>query len=45
MIQSTFGNKGNFELVVPIANGSLAYFWRDNDDDFLRWHGPLMFLE
>jgi hypothetical protein len=43
IIQSTFGNKGNFELVVPIVNGSLAYFWRDNDDDFLRWHGPLMF--
>ena len=43
MIQSTFGNKGNFELVVPMASGGLAYYWRDNDDDRLSWHGPLMF--
>ncbi len=43
MIQSTFGNKGNFELVVPVINGGLAHFWRDNDDDQLRWHGPLIF--
>ncbi|MGA9098865.1 MAG: hypothetical protein WB392_08045 [Methanotrichaceae archaeon] len=43
MIQSTFGDKGNFELVTPMASGGLAYFWRDNDDDYLRWHGPLMF--
>jgi hypothetical protein len=43
MIQSTFGNKGNFELVVPMASGGLAYYWRDNDNDRLSWHGPLMF--
>ena len=43
MIQSTFGNKGNFELVGPMATGGLAYYWRDNDDDRISWHGPLMF--
>ncbi len=43
MIQSTFGNRGNFELVVPLAAGGLAHFWRDNDDEELRWHGPFTF--
>jgi hypothetical protein len=43
MIQSTFGNKGNFELVVPMASGGLAYYRRDNDNDSLSWHGPFMF--
>lgn len=43
MIQGTFGNKGNFELVVPMASGGLSHFWRGNDDDQQRWHGPLMF--
>ncbi len=43
MIQSTFGQKGNFELVVPMASGGLAYYWRDNDDEHLHWYGPFMF--
>lgn len=43
MIQSKFGLKGNFELVVPLASGGLGYYWRDNDDADLCWHGPLMF--
>lgn len=43
MIQSKFGLKGNFELVVPLASGGLGYYWRDNDDTALCWHGPLMF--
>lgn len=43
MIQSTIGNKGNFELVVPLESSGLAYYWRDNDDDYQRWIGPLMF--
>jgi hypothetical protein len=43
MIQSTFGNKGNFEVVVPLINGCLGYFWRNNDEDLLPWNGPLMF--
>jgi hypothetical protein len=43
LIQSRFGQKGNFELVVPLASGGLGYYWRDNDDDNLAWHGPLIF--
>jgi hypothetical protein len=31
MIQSTFGQKGNFELVAPVIQGGLAHVWRDND--------------
>jgi hypothetical protein len=43
LIQSRFGNRGNFELVVPLAAGGLAHFWRDNDDPQLPWHGPYPF--
>jgi hypothetical protein len=43
MIQSTFGNKGNFELVAPLTSGGLAHWWRDNDDAHLHWYGPFMF--
>jgi hypothetical protein len=44
MIQSTFGNRGNFELVAPLASGGLAHWWRDNDDGaHMHWYGPNMF--
>jgi hypothetical protein len=43
VIQSTFGNRGNFELVSPLRSGGLAHFWRDNDDPHLHWYGPFMF--
>jgi hypothetical protein len=43
MIQSKFGQKGNFEMVTPLAFGGLGHYWRDNDDENLCWHGPLMF--
>ena len=42
-LQSTYGRMGNFELVVPLASGGLAYYWRDNDDIRLLWHGPVKF--
>lgn len=31
LIQSKFGQRGNFELVVPAANGGLLHFQRNND--------------
>jgi hypothetical protein len=31
LIQSTYGNKGNFELVVPITDGGFMYYYRDNN--------------
>lgn len=43
MIQSNFGYRGNFEVVVPLASGGLAHYWRDNDDPHLHWYGPFMF--
>jgi hypothetical protein len=30
-IQSRFGGRGNFEVIVPRVGGGLAHFWRDND--------------
>ena len=43
LIQSRFGVKGNFELVVPAANGGLAHFWRNNDNPLMPWSGPTRF--
>lgn len=40
-IQSNFGSKGNFELVVPPPiGGGLVHFWRDNDNSGHPWNGP-----
>ncbi len=43
LIQSTYGNRGNFEIVAPLASGGLCRYWRDNDDEMLSWHGPTAF--
>jgi hypothetical protein len=43
LIQSTHGVQGNFELVVPLAGGGMAHFWRNNDDPTLPWSGPTKF--
>ena len=43
LIQSRFGTKGNFELVVPAAAGGLVHFWRNNDAANLPWSGPTAF--
>jgi len=37
LIQSTFGNGGNYELLVPMGN-VIAHFWRDNDAPGFPWH-------
>jgi hypothetical protein len=37
LIQSSFGAKGNFELVIPLAEGGLGHLWRDNDADGNPW--------
>src|SRR5512147_2619376 len=39
-IQSRFGNRGNFEIVVPRRIGGLVHFWRNNDDSNIPWSGP-----
>ena len=43
LIQSRFGAKGNFEVVVPRPAGGMAHYWRNDDDPFLSWHGPFGF--
>lgn len=40
MIQGKFGNRGNFEVVCPLASGGLGHWWRDNDRPDYPWHGP-----
>jgi hypothetical protein len=41
LIQSTFGTKGNFELLIPLAAGGFGAYFRDNDNASLPWHGPI----
>jgi hypothetical protein len=43
LIQSSFGQQGNFEVVVPSANAGLLHFWRDNDHG-MTWNGPVNFF-
>ncbi len=44
LIQGKFGNKGNFEAVVPNrTNSELVHFWRNNDDPRYTWSGPTPF--
>ena len=43
IIQSTFGNKGNFEIVFASPRGGLSHYWRDNDSAGLTWVGPQLF--
>ncbi|MEU9305075.1 galactose oxidase early set domain-containing protein [Streptomyces sp. NPDC048269] len=40
LIQSKFGDKGNFELITPMAAGGLGHFVRDNDNPTMPWAGP-----
>ncbi|WP_206310869.1 hypothetical protein, partial [Streptomyces sp. A1547] len=38
LIQSNFGDEGNFEIVTPMANGGLGHFVRENPT--MPWAGP-----
>ena len=42
LIDSRFGTGANFELIVPLASGGLAHYWRDNNKN---WSGPTVFAE
>jgi hypothetical protein len=42
-IQSTFGSQGNFEVIVPMESGGLAYYSRDNDAQDFPWLAPIVF--
>jgi len=44
LVQGPFGTwKKNFEMVVPLASGGMAHYWRENDAPGLPWHGPFVF--
>ncbi len=43
LIQSRIGKQGNFELVVPLASGGIAHYFRDNNNPTFPWGGPNMF--
>ena len=45
LIQSRFGRRGNFELVVPSSTGGIKFFLRDNDKPDLPWSLPTTFGE
>jgi hypothetical protein len=45
LIQGNFGKQGNFELVVPAANGGIAHYARLNDETGHAWVGPIIFGE
>ncbi len=37
LLQSNWGNQGNFEMLVPHGN-MIRHYYRDNDDPALSWH-------
>lgn len=45
MIQSSFGDRRSFDVVVPVRllnrELHLFHYWRDNDTSGLPWHGPI----
>jgi hypothetical protein len=43
LIQSNYGIRGNFEVVVPAPGGGMAHYSRDNDHYPLQWVGPEVF--
>ena len=43
LIQSRFGQKGNFEVSVPLSTQGLIFTWRNNDDPALPWDAPAGF--
>jgi hypothetical protein len=37
LVQTTYGQNGNLELVCVLTNGQMQHFWRDDDHGFV-WH-------
>lgn len=42
MIQSTYGVRGNFEIVVPLCTGRIGYLSRQNDDPQRPWTSSVL---
>jgi hypothetical protein len=45
LVQSRFGNKGNFELVIPHGSAGLTFMWRNNDVGGFPWSAPFTFAQ
>ncbi|WOI59952.1 hypothetical protein [Streptomyces fradiae] len=45
LVQSRFGRKGNFELLVPAGAAGLHFLWRNNDASGLPWSAPFTFAQ
>jgi len=44
LLQVPFGlPPKNFELVVPLASGGIAHYWRDNNAPGMPWNAPVVF--
>ena len=43
LIRSRFGTQGNFELMIPLTDGGITSYFRDNDSSGLPWEGPVVF--
>jgi hypothetical protein len=43
LIQGSEGRNRNLELVVPLASGGIAHYWRDNHGADRPWKGPQIF--
>jgi hypothetical protein len=43
LIQSNYGIKGDFQVVVPLVTGGLGLFTRKNDQTGTPWSGPEIF--
>ncbi|MFL5537748.1 MAG: galactose oxidase-like domain-containing protein [Longimicrobiaceae bacterium] len=41
ILENSYSNPGNFEVVAPMASGGLVHWWRDHAT--LRWNGPHYF--
>ena len=39
------GQRGNFELVAPLAAGGLGHWFRDNDDQAFPWRAAPVFAQ
>jgi hypothetical protein len=39
----SYGNMGDYEVVVPLVTGGIGHFYRNNDDSDLPWSGPFFF--